>query len=53
MKRHAVRRVPVIDGHDLVGIVSQADVARTISEDRVGDLVAATVVGQASTRTQT
>ena len=41
MKQHAVRRLPVIDGHDLVGIVSQADVARSISEDQVGDLVAA------------
>ena len=27
MKRYQVRRLPVIDGHDLVGIISQADVA--------------------------
>lgn len=40
MKEHAVRRVPVIDKHDLVGIVSQADVARSIDDDLVGDLVA-------------
>ena len=26
MKKHQVRRLPVIDGHDLVGIVSQADI---------------------------
>ena len=27
MTEHKVRRLPVIDGHDLVGIVSQADLA--------------------------
>jgi CBS domain-containing protein len=41
MKDHQVRRLPVIDGHDLVGIVSQADIARNLPEDRVGDLVEA------------
>ena len=41
MTRHKVRRLPVIDGHQLVGIVSQADVARNLPEDRVGDLVEA------------
>jgi CBS domain-containing protein len=39
MSQKAVRRVPVIDGHRLVGIVSQADVARNLPEDRVGELV--------------
>jgi CBS domain-containing protein len=41
MKEHRVRRLPVIDGHDLVGIVSQADIAREIDEKKVGDLVEA------------
>ena len=41
MKEHKVRRLPVIDGHDLVGIVSQADIAKAIDEDKVGDLVEA------------
>src|SRR5688572_26967558 len=41
MSRHGVRRLPVIDGHDLVGMVSQADIARNLPEDKVGDLVEA------------
>ncbi len=39
MKEHGVRRLPVIDGHDLIGIVSQADVAKNIDEEDVGRLV--------------
>jgi CBS domain-containing protein len=39
MSQYAVRRVPVIDGHRLVGIVSQADVARRLPEELVGELV--------------
>lgn len=41
MKEHAVRRLPVIDGTSLVGMVSQADVARSIDDAEVGDLVEA------------
>lgn len=41
MSKHGVRRLPVIDGHDLVGMVSQADIARNLPEERVGDLVEA------------
>src|SRR3954468_23716494 len=41
MSRAGVRRLPVIDGHDLVGMISQADIARNLPEDKVGDLVAA------------
>jgi CBS domain-containing protein len=41
MTSHGVRRLPVIDGHELVGIVSQADVARAWDPERVGDLVEA------------
>jgi len=41
MSEHQVRRLPVIDGHDLVGVVSQADIARNLPEEKVGDLVEA------------
>ena len=41
MSRAGVRRLPVIDGHDLVGMISQADIARNLPEDRVGELVGA------------
>jgi CBS domain-containing protein len=39
MKEHGVRRLPVVDGTDLVGTVSQADIARHFPDGRVGDLV--------------
>lgn len=39
MKDHGVRRLPVIDGTDLVGMVSQADIARAMPDAKVGDLV--------------
>jgi CBS domain-containing protein len=38
---HKVRRLPVIDGRRLVGIISQADVATNVDEEKVGDLVEA------------
>jgi CBS domain-containing protein len=41
MAEHKVRRLPVIDGHDLVGVVSQADLARNMEDERVGELVEA------------
>jgi CBS domain-containing protein len=41
MTEHGVRRLPVIYGHKLVGIVSQADVARNLSDDQIGQLVEA------------
>ena len=41
MSEHQVRRLPVIDGHDLVGIVSQADIAKNVDEEEVGELVEA------------
>ena len=41
MADHKVRRLPVIDGHELIGIVSQADLAKNVDEEKVGELVEA------------
>jgi CBS-domain-containing membrane protein len=41
MARRQVQRPPLIDGHDLIGIVSQADVARAISDPKAGSLIEA------------
>jgi CBS domain-containing protein len=38
---HKVRRLPVIDGRELVGIISQADIARNLDDSQTGDLVEA------------
>jgi CBS domain-containing protein len=39
MAQHEVKRVPVIDGHRLVGVVSEADVAGAAPQDLVVKLV--------------
>jgi CBS domain-containing protein len=45
MTTHRVRRLPVIDGHDLVGVVAQADVAKALPNPRTGELVEALSFG--------
>ncbi|SHJ92484.1 CBS domain-containing protein [Pseudonocardia thermophila] len=39
MIEHKVRRLPVIDGHSLVGIVALADVARSLDDPDAGMLL--------------
>jgi CBS domain-containing protein len=41
MTEHRVRRLPVIDGTRLVGMVAQADVARALPDPEVGELLTA------------
>ncbi|MFF9481862.1 CBS domain-containing protein [Streptomyces sp. NPDC014733] len=39
MEDHRIRRVPVIDDHRLVGMISEADIARHLPEKQVGHFV--------------
>jgi CBS domain-containing protein len=39
MRQYQVRRLPVIDGHRLVGMVAQADIAKALPPEKVGDLL--------------
>ena len=41
MQEHAVRRVPVVDGHQVIGMVSQGDIATNLPEKQTGRLVEA------------
>jgi CBS domain-containing protein len=41
LTQHKVRRLPVIDGHQCVGVISQADIATHLDEEQVGELVEA------------
>jgi CBS domain-containing protein len=48
MAQYKVRRLPVIDGHELVGIVAVADLAREVEDDASkGDLIEAISEGPA------
>lgn len=38
--KHQIRRVPVVDNGEVVGMVSQADVARELTNDQTGEVVA-------------
>ncbi len=41
MEEHQVRRLPVIDNHRLIGIVSEADIARHLPEHAIAQFVKA------------
>ena len=41
MEEHQVRRLPVIDEHRLVGMVSEADIARHLPEHAIAEFVKA------------
>lgn len=45
MSEYRVRRLPVIDGHDLVGMLSQADLAKSLPDESAGDLIQALSAG--------
>ncbi len=39
MAQNQVRRLPVVEGDQLVGIIAQADVARAAEEEKTGEVV--------------
>ena len=39
MQEHDVRRLPVIDGHQLVGMISQGDISQNLAGTQTGTLV--------------
>ena len=41
MEEHQVRRLPVLENHRLVGIVSEADIARNLAEHEIAQFVKA------------
>ncbi|MFH8475772.1 CBS domain-containing protein [Streptomyces sp. NPDC018000] len=41
MEEHKIRRLPVIENHRLVGMISEADLARHLPEEQVGHFVEA------------
>jgi CBS domain-containing protein len=41
MADHKVRRLPVIDGTEMVGIVAQADLARALPAEKAGEVLEA------------
>ena len=47
MEEHQVRRLPVIDDHRLVGMVSEADIARHLPEHAIAQFVKAICAPQA------
>lgn len=46
MEEHRIRRLPVIENHELVGMISEADLARHLPEQTVGQFVEAVCAQQ-------
>ncbi|WP_322760791.1 CBS domain-containing protein [Frankia sp. Cr2] len=47
MMDHRIKRLPVIENNQLVGMISEADLARNLPEDKLGQLVEAIKSGPA------
>ncbi|MDI9884268.1 CBS domain-containing protein [Streptomyces sp. HNM0645] len=46
MEQHRIRRLPVVENHRLVGMISEADLARRLPEERVGHFVEVVCAGK-------
>jgi CBS domain-containing protein len=59
MEQNAIRRVPVIENHKLIGMISEADLAQHLTEQKLAHFVSAitqappTPAGKSSSRTTT
>ena len=45
MEEHRIRRLPVIDDHRLVGIISEADLARNLPDQAIAEFVEVITAG--------
>lgn len=41
MTQHKIKRIPVIENRELVGMISEADLAQHLPQDKIGSLVGA------------
>lgn len=39
MREHQIKRLPVIDNHELVGMISETDLSRALDQSRLSDFV--------------
>ncbi|MFD9966811.1 CBS domain-containing protein [Streptomyces sp. NPDC059011] len=46
MEHHRIRRLPVVENHRLVGMISEADLARRLPDEQVGHFVEAVCAGK-------
>ncbi|GAA3747281.1 CBS domain-containing protein [Spinactinospora alkalitolerans] len=47
MMRHKIKRMPVIDNHRLVGMISESDLAPNLSEEQIARLIGSIKSGEA------
>ncbi|WP_432195231.1 CBS domain-containing protein [Streptomyces sp. bgisy027] len=52
MKDHQIRRLPVIENKRLVGMISEADLARSLPEDEIGPWAESVYATSAAPRTR-
>ena len=45
MEEHRIRRLPVLDNHRIVGMISEADLARHLPEQSIAEFVGAVCTG--------
>lgn len=51
MMRHKIKRLPVIENHRLIGMISEADLAQNLPDDKLGEFVETLKSGAADSGT--